>query len=236
MNSVRLFAAAVLLLCALVPAAADEAPGDCLGVDFDRQHPIAVGKITTAKPRVYFVKSGSDDATCPADSDACQEKAYLVPGDLVLIGKAFSGKANTYSCAVYESAAAKKVRWTSGWLPAASLTPVTPAPAPARSDWTGDWVQASGHITIANGANDAVTIQGEAFYDAAQNVQTGEIDATAQPAHGLLQFADDGSIAFGDPKAECLVRMQRVSALLVAEDNNSCGGVLVTFTGFYRKK
>jgi hypothetical protein len=237
LNACNLMAAATLLVCGVAPAAAGEGPGDCLGVDFDRQHSIAIGKITAAKPRVNFVKSVSDNAGCPADSDACQEKAYLIPGDLALVGKTFSGKANTYSCAVYESAAAKKVRWTKGWLPAASMTPVTPAPAPARADWTGDWVHASGHITIANGANDAVTIQGEAFYDAAQNVHTGVIDATAKPARGLLQFADDGSTAFDKASGDtCLVRMQRIEALLVVEDNSGCGGVMVTFMGFYRKK
>jgi len=230
-------AAALVSLRALAPATADEAPGDCFGVDFDQQHPIVIGRIVTAKPRVYFLKDVSDDKSCPADTDACRQKAYLIPGDLVLIGKIFSDKANAaYACVVYESAAAKKARWTKGWLPVASLAPVTPAPAPSCSDWTGDWVHASGHITIANGANDAVTIQGEAFYDAAQNVHTGVIEATAKPARGLLQFADDGTIPFDDPKAECQVRMQRVEALLVVEDNNGCGGALVTFTGFYRRK
>jgi hypothetical protein len=30
--------------------------------------------------------------------------------------------------------------------------------------------------------------------------------------------------------------MQRIDALLVVEDNGGCGGELVTFTGFYRRK
>jgi len=128
------------------------------------------------------------------------------------------------------------VSWTKGWLPSASLAPVTPALAPARSDWIGQWVHASGHITIADGANGAVTIHGEAFYNAAQNVHTGVVDATAKPAQGLLQFADDGNIPFDDPKAECQLRMRRVEVLLVVEDNNGCGGAMVTFTGFYRRQ
>jgi hypothetical protein len=62
------------------------------------------------------------------------------------------------------------------------------------------------------------------------------IDATATPARGLLEFADDGTAAFDSNDAECLVRMQRIDALLVVEDNGGCGGVMVTFTGFYRRK
>ena len=65
------------------------------------------------------------------------------------------------------------------------------------------------------------------------------IDAAAKPANGLLEFADDGSVPFNkesDDKGSCLVRMQRVEALLVVEDNNAAAARMVTFTGFYRKK
>lgn len=123
-------------------------------------------------------------------------------------------------------------------IPSVSMTPVLPEPAPSRSDWIGDWVHASGHITIRNGKNGGLDIHGEAFYAAAQNVHTGVIDATAKPAQGLLQVGDDGTTPFdkaSNDKGSCLVRMQRVEALLVVEDNNACGGVLVTFTGFYRR-
>jgi hypothetical protein len=219
-------------------AAADEGPGDCLGVDFDPQHPVAIGKIT-AGPRVYFVKNAMDDAACPAGSAACREKAYLIPGNLTLVGKGFLGKTDgAYTCVSYESANAKKVSWTNGWLPAASLTPVAPVAAPARADWIGNWVHASGTITITGGAGGALTIHGEAFYAAAQDVHTGVIDATAKPAQSLLEFADDGSVPWDQALAgaTCLVRMQRIYALLVVEDNGACGGADVTFTGFYRRK
>jgi hypothetical protein len=76
-------------------------------------------------------------------------------------------------------------------------------------------------------------------YPAAQNAQSGVIGAAAKPARGLLQFADDGRTAFDAASAEagnCLVRMQRIAALLVVEDNGHCGGSMVTFTGFYRRK
>jgi hypothetical protein len=230
-----LAAAALLLFGAFAPAMADEGPGDCLGIDFDSQHPVPIGKITADKSRVYFLKNTADDPACPASAAACQEKAYLIPGNLVLIGKTFSDKTNAaYACVVYESAQAKTVQWTKGWLPAASMVSVSPTPAP--SDWIGDWVHASGNITISNGAKGALEIHGEAFYAAAMNVHTGVIDATAKPAQSLLEFADDGSTAFDNKNAECLVRMRRIDALLVVEDNGGCGGIMVTFTGFYRRK
>ena len=233
-RGLELFAAAVLLvLIALSPALADEKPGDCLGVDFDAQHAVAIGKIVTDKPQVHFIKSSWEDAACPADGTACLAQAYLVPGDLVLLGK----KTGAYACASYQSAEDRKQRWTNGWLPAASLMAAMPLPSPAQADWIGAWVRAGGEIDIAAAADGGFKIHGEAIYRAAENMHNGVIDATAKPADGVLAFADDGSVAFAKAGVDsCLVRMQRVEALLVVEDNGNCGGVDVTFTGFYRRK
>ncbi len=188
---VLLAAANFFVLPAL--SAADESPGDCLGIDFDLHNPVTIAKIIANRPRVYFVKNAADDAACPAAADACLEAAYLVPGGLALIGKTFGA----YTCVSYESAQARKVQWTNGWLPSAGMTPVLPASARSRADWLGDWVHAAGHIVISNGKNGRLVIRGEAFYAAAQNVHTGVIDATAKPAHGLLNLpmtAASGSI------------------------------------------
>jgi hypothetical protein len=235
----RVIVAVVFACAAMTSALADEGPGDCLGVDFDVAHPIAIAKISAEKPRTYFTKSAFDNAACPADTDACRQKAYLVPGDLILLGKTFSDKSSApYTCAVYERAESKNVRWSSGWLPSGSFTKVQPAASPSRADWLGHWTHAAGDIDITGGKAGGVTIHGEGFYQAVQNVHTGVIDAVAKPEGGFLQFADDGSVPFDKAKdsAECLVRMQRVGALLVVEDNNGCGGIMVTFTGFYRRK
>jgi hypothetical protein len=235
----RLVLALLLACVAFTRAFADEGPGDCLGVDFDAAHPVTVVKITADKPRAYFIKSTYDDAACPADAAACQQKAYLIPGDLVLLGKAFSDPSKgPYTCVAYEKASDRKVRWTNGWMPSASLAKVQPSPAPQPADWLGKWSHAAGDITITAGKNGVVSISGEGFYQGAQNVQTGELDAVAKPENGLLQFADDGTMPFDKAKdnAECLVRMQRVADLLVVEDNGGCGGVSVSFTGFYRRK
>jgi hypothetical protein len=229
-----LLPAALFVLLTLSPASADEGHADCLGVDFVVQHPITIAKIIADEPQTFFVRNASDDASCPAEGDACLTKAYLVPGDLVLVGKTHG----TFTCVSYQSAIDRKQNWTNGWLPSGTMTPVMPAPATSRSDWIGGWIHAGGEIDIRAVKKGSLNIHGEQVYPAAQDFHNGVIDATAKPANGLLQFADDGRVPFDKAAsgAACLVRMQRVEALLVVEDNGQCGGVLVTFTGFYRKK
>ena len=80
-----------------------------------------------------------------------------------------------------------------------------------------------------------LAVEGEALLQAAQSVQSGVIEAEVKPGRDLIAFADDGSIPFDSDKAECQVRMQRVGAYLVVEDNGGCGGSMVTFTGLYRR-
>lgn len=214
-------------------AAAQEAPRDCLGVDFSVRHPVAVAKIIADRAAVHFVKNVSDDPACPAASDACLRQAYLVPGDLVLIGKT----SGAFTCVSYQSPQNPKPSWTNGWLPASSMTPLEPWRAPARAEWIGNWSHGGGRLGIRPAPGGALAIRGEAFYAAAQNVHTAVIDAQAKPIGSLLEFADHGRTPFDQADSDsCLVRMQIVEKFLVAEDNGRCGGELVSFTGFYRRK
>lgn len=227
--------AGLFILAASSFAAADPGPGDCLGVDFDVQHPVTIAKIIADKPQVHFVKNASDKAACPAEVDDCQDGAYLVPGDLMLVGRAHGA----YSCVSYQSAADRKQHWTIGWVRSTSLTPVSPTPSPSRAEWIGVWIRAGGKIVIRRGPRNRLRISGEAVYPAAESVHNGVIRATTTPANGMLRFADNGTAPFDQTSADagdCLVRMQRIADLLVVQDNEQCGGVMVTFTGFYRRK
>jgi hypothetical protein len=223
---------AVILLVAAAPAGAESGPDDCTGIDFDRERPIVVAKVV-AKPKAFYVKSAWEDAACPANSAGCQRKAYLVPGDLVLTGR----QNGPFTCIAYESTKGKRANWTNGWMRSDSLAPVAPSRGRRLADWTGTWKHPMGEITIEEGEKGKLTIEGIQAYKGAQNVQTGVLGAEATPAGDLLAFADDGKTPFDQAKeAECQVRMQRVGKFLVVEDNGGCGGVMVTFTGFYQRK
>src|SRR6516162_5135987 len=86
---------------------------------------LSAGEGRSHRPQVHFVKNASDAAACPAEHEGCEHPSYLVPGDLLLVGKS----RGAFSCASYQSAADRRQNWTVGWLPSASLTPVQPARA-----------------------------------------------------------------------------------------------------------
>jgi hypothetical protein len=222
---------AAAMLAASVSEASAENDADCLGVGFDAKQPVVVSKISPGTPRVHYVKSHWEDADCPAAAEKCRSQAYLVPGDLVLTGRA----RGEWTCISYQAPKAAKAGWTNGWIPASRLEPVPRHPSPGLSGWLGAWKTRSARIEITQGEKGMLAVEGEALLQAAQSVHSGVIEAEIKPGRDLIAFADDGSTSFESEKAECRVRMQRVGAYLVVEDNGGCGGSMVTFTGFYRR-
>lgn len=219
-------------------AAAETAnPSDCLGVEWDDASPLAVAKIIT-QPRINFVKSPHDDegkaTSCPAMSEACRKKSYLLGDDLVLMGKTMG----EFTCVSYQSPRAKAQIWTTGWLPRAALTAVAPMTAPAMSDWIGSWEHPGGGLVIRKTAGNSLRIEGDQVLPAGRELRNGSLGATAEPKGGIIAFVDDGSTPFERPNAgdECRVRLQRIGAWLLVQDNNDCGGAGVSFTGLYHRK
>ena len=211
-------------------------PNNCNGVDWDDKRALVVSKVT-ASARVNFIKSPYDDdftaAACPAATDACRKKSYLVTGDLVLVGKT----QGDFTCASYQSPLAKKQIWTTGWLPGAALASVAPMPSPKTADWVGTWYHPGGSIGIKRGAGGKLRIEGEMVVPGARDVHTGAIEAQVMPGKDTIAFMDDGSIPFEKAdEGECRVRMQRFDSWLMVEDNDGCGGAGVSFTGLYRRK
>jgi hypothetical protein len=236
-KTIGLVLSAVLYAGSAAAYDADD-PNNCGGAEWDANLTIAVAKVT-AQPRVNFIKSPYDDdfkaSSCPADTEACRKKAYLVTGDLVHLGKT----QGDFTCVSYQSPLAKKRGETSGWLPSAALTPVGPMQSPKASDWIGTWDHPDGSITIRPGTSGKLRIRGEMLVQGRHDVYPGEIKAEVRPDKESIAFVADGSIPFETPdegNGECRVRMQRIGVWLMVEDNVQCGDHGVTFTGFYHRK
>jgi hypothetical protein len=200
---------------------------------------LSPGRITSGTVNVHFIKDAAAQPGCPSRAPACAERAYLVPGDRVIV----SARGDAFVCATYINA---KGIDRSGWLPAdtvaddGSATPVAPA------DWLGKWSRVEADITVKAGKAGALRIEGDATFGAKDPgrvrrgaVNIGNIEGEVTPIGDRLSFAmGDGTTLPVDKGDElgCKVWMRRVGPWLIVNDNNNCGGFNVTFRGFYIRK
>jgi len=210
------------------------------GIDDLEAGGFILGRVNALSPRVNFVKRDVLQKGCPASNAACRDKAYLVPGDEVVI----IGGQDEFVCAVY---ADRKGHVTDGWLPRAALTVVQEKPSFPPEEWLGTWRSGpEQEIRIARGSKTSMKIKGDATWGASDPgrvargaVNIGEIEGEASPEGNTLSFGigEDGTLAFHEADdADCKVQMKRLGAYLLVKDNNMCGGANVTFTGVYRRQ
>jgi hypothetical protein len=178
-------------------------------------------------PRVHFYH-GDDVSGCPVLTARCRSRAYLVAGDLVLVGKS---RGILTEVAFADGAG----RVTIGWLPARSLAPV-PIPAASPAGWRGSWSGDEAQIDITPGRRPGhFDVSGNATWGShdPERVRIGGINfggfsGEAAPANGTMTIVDEE-----DPA--CRVSMRLIGPYLIANDAMRCGGLNVTFSGIYRR-
>src|SRR5262245_55726821 len=89
-------AGSVALSVTLLAGAARAAGDDCE----DAPDRLALARVVTTDARLNFV-AGPDKKTCPSADNACKLRAFLVPGDDVLV----AATDGPYLCAMYKSQA-----------------------------------------------------------------------------------------------------------------------------------
>src|SRR5687768_11125520 len=216
----------LLLTCFAAPLAAAQEPGAnpanwCRNGAFTRDaEEFRAARVTGRRgARAYFY---GDEEGCPGPPAKCRQKTYVVPGDEVVVSRAFGD----WRCAWYQPARGPE---TVGWLAADRLSVAerTAAPAPAR--WLGAWGFYDNllRLTRAKKAG-ALRVEGSATWKGAGagNVHVGEVSGEAAPAGNVLRIVSD----------DCHVSLRLVGSYLIASDNKQCGGLNVTFDGVYRRK
>ena len=228
----------IAVLVAATVAAPVGARAGCVWTDLVHDE-AGTAVVQSAAARVYFVKDDVLQRDCPNASAACRDAAYLTPGDVVLTAPSHG----RHTCAGFVGG---KGAVTIGWLPSESL--VAQGDGDQRpSDWNGHWVAPEQDLTIASAEADAFLVKGDATWGMGDperrrrgGVHTGEVTGTARPVGGILAFTmgEDGKTLPYDAGGEftCRVRMLRRGPYLLVRDNNACGGVNVSFSGFYRRK
>lgn len=223
---------AVLLMSGAALACSDETDPQMFGA-------LQIAEIKRSAGRTHFY-----DADCDAGAkglDACRRKAYVQPGDVVLLGDIY----DTTACATFVD---KTGRATSGIIKGNTVQPVRGADETTKRAFLGRWVREEAEISVTpKGAGLAFT--GEATYGgkdpqrvARGAVNSGNIDFISDPASNRLSVGlsgADGATAVAKDKAaatDCQLDMIALGPYLVVRDNMQCGGMNASFTGIYRKK
>ena len=216
---------ALLALAAASGAHADDGDNTCRNGDFpSSQAPFGLAQVTGAA-RLYFLE---DSDGCPNAEARCRQRAYVVTGNTLITGRS----QGDYVCAFFPN----RVGGSAGWVPGARLA-ATPVPAAGLPAWVGMWKNGDNSIRLrAKGA--ALEASGEAFWPSANppladrpgGPNLGDMSGVARPKGNQVVFADAS-----DPSA-CSVSLTLLGDVLLASDNNACGGMNVSFTGVYRRK
>jgi hypothetical protein len=172
-----------------------------------------------AQPRLHF---HTDVDGCPGNGrPSCQAKAFVVPGDKLLLSKT----RGEWACAWYQG----KSHETTGWVQRRYLVE---QPQAARADWAGKWKMdgSPGYISIAN-KDGGWYVLGETR-QALPNTENlgeirGELKVNGNHAHLGGQEKPDGF--------DCVADFTRAGEFLIVRDNESCGGVNVRFNGVYTR-
>lgn len=181
-----------------------------------------IGTAKSAKnSKIYFYKDEAAD--CP-DSEKCKAKAYVVPGDQVLVSKT----RGDFGCAWF---APSKGSPTVGWIKMDSFRfPEIEQDASPRA-WIGEWKYADNSINFTHDKlAGSLNVTGNAIWKGlGDNVHVGELDGRAEPKDGILKYSD------GDDEFDCKATMRLVGSYLIVDDNLKCGGLNVSFSGVYTR-
>ncbi|WP_131194899.1 hypothetical protein [Lichenihabitans psoromatis] len=227
------FALAFMMAVVAVPS---DACADCVWSDVAVNEP-RVAVVRSETPRTQFVQIDALVHGCPSEKPECQQRAFLVAGDVVLIGPT----QGAYTCSGFLG---RRGPSTIAWLPTAALAPLT-NDQQSPTDWAGHWVAPEQTITIANGSSGALIVTGDATWGDTPDrrrlgsVHTGELAGTMRADKGVLAFAmgdENHTLPFGaGDEFTCSARMVQRGPYLVVRDNKACGGANVSFSGFYRR-
>lgn len=172
--------------------------------------------------RAYFY--GDDKDICP-EGAACRRKAYLVPGNEVIVNRV----RGDFACAWFSPL---KGLPTVGWLKVSDLAISSRARNNGTRAWLGEWVYEDNGIEFTdNKLAGFLNVTGNATWIGLNdNVHVGEIDGRYAPENGVIDYSD------GDDEFDCKMTMRLLGRYLVVADNLKCGGLNVSFSGIYTKK
>ncbi len=211
-------------LLALAGYAQTEPDNWCRGGFFTKEsETFLIGTaIGTRNKRIHFYND--DAADCP-NNERCKAKAYVVPGDEVVVSKRKDG----FGCAWYQPV---KGGGTVGWIRLSELRFRDAVSDVSPREWMGEWLYADNSIKISSDREEGrMRVTGNALWRGrGDNVHIGELDGRTRLQKDVMRYSD------GDDEYDCKATLRLVGRFLVVADNLKCGGVNVTFSGVYTKQ
>jgi hypothetical protein len=226
--------ATLLLLVAIAPAQAQEDHGCHDAHIVDEPLTQRPGVIVGKQPRNYFFSGTDKRDDCPGAGQVCRSKAYVVPGDKVIVAE---DKAPGLVCAAFVN---RKGTVTAGWLSEKAVD-IRPIAQPPITAWLGQWKYLNSNITIKRGkATGSLDLEGDSWVKRYQSANEGAFSGEGViPRGNTLAFADDAGKTVPIEKADkisCALTFALIHDVMIVYDNGNCGGAGVYFTGFYRRK
>jgi len=212
---------------------------DCEDWNEDTPNQVALARVVTTQTRLHFI-AGRDKRrpACPSLGSACKLKAFLVPGDEVLVNVTEQGP---YVCATFKT---QNGILTRGLLPRAALQVASPEQAPAQQ-WEGKWRRDSEAEILIKSHGDEVEISGTATWGGRDPqrvkrgaINTGELTGSGKPRGQVLAIGYDPDRSVFPPSEHeapdiCAAQLELHGRYLMVEDNGRCGGLNVSFSGLY---
>jgi hypothetical protein len=217
----RLAALCLPVLC-LGAAPPEDFDPMCRDGLFTSTPPFALARINRTAERAAF---HDDSDGCPWEGRDCATKAYVVPGDTVIISRARNG----FACAFYAS----KGGGTAGWLPTRQiiLTPIDTRTRPER--WAGSWSSEGNPRLTFTERFGRLTVTGKAWWPGPPGTHDWPSTHEGEIAGPVAIRGHTGS--YGEDENLCEVRFTLLGDYLLAHDNGNCGGANVSFSSVYRR-
>ena len=217
----RLLFVTMLSFMATPAFAATPSEGRCRDGEFAKQNPNFGLAVVNRKVRAHVLR---DEDGCPNAERRCLAGYHLNPGKRVVTGRS----AGKYVCAYVPGADGGG---SAGWLDWSSLRPLRVDVVPAASSWVGRWSDGGNPTLRITGQSGVLGITGEAFWPqpdpmAGWPVHSGNIGGKLIRRGNQAQYNVD----------ECKIDLTLLGDLLVAGDNERCGGANVRFNGVYRRQ
>jgi hypothetical protein len=115
-----------------------------------------LARVVTTHARINFIAGSERKPTCPSPKSTCKLKAFLVPGDEVLMNPA----EGPYVCATFK--AQNRIEST-GFLPRQALQMVPPEQTSPQK-WDGKWLRDSEAEIVIKSREDEVEVSGTATW------------------------------------------------------------------------